>query len=98
MGDWRPSIALTHTYLGKATADLNNQFRIFGYQQLDLNFSLANTAFSWLPNLSIIASNILDERGIVSRSGTQPDAATGAYTDVTYTRPRAVTLRINGKF
>ena len=98
MGDWKPSIALTHTYLGKATTDLNNQFPIFGFQQLDLNISLANTAFAWLPNLSLIGTNLLDERGLMARAGTQPGAATGAYTDATYIRPRAVTLRINGRF
>lgn len=98
LGDWKPSIAITHTYLGKATTDLNKELPIFGYQQLDVNISLANTAFAWLPNLSLIGTNLLDERGVVSRDGTPPGNLTGEYTDVTYTRPRAITLRLNGRF
>jgi hypothetical protein len=98
IGEWKPSIAITHTYLGKATSDLSNQFRIFGFRQLDLNLSLGNPSLPWLPNFSIIGTNILDERGITYRGGSAAGSMTSTFSDVGYTRPRAVTLRISGKF
>ena len=98
IGDWKPSIAVTHTYLSRAISDLANQFPIFGYQQLDLNLSVVNPTLPWLPNLSIIGTNILDERGVTSRTGSAPGSATSNYIEATYNRPRAITVRISGKF
>ena len=98
IGDWKPSIAVTHTYLSKAINDLSTKFSIFGYQQLDLNLSLVNPTLPWLPNISLIGSNILDERGITYRNGSTPGSATANFVDAVYNRPRAVTVRISGKF
>lgn len=98
IGDWKPSIALTHTYLGKAINDLATKLPIFGYQQFDLNLSLINPTLPWLPNISVIGTNILDERGITYRNGSTPGSATANFVDAVYTRPRALTVRISGKF
>ncbi|PTU31853.1 TonB-dependent receptor [Stenotrophobium rhamnosiphilum] len=98
VGDWKPSIALTHTYLSKAINDLSTKLSIFGYQQFDLNLSLINPTLAWLPSISVIGTNILDERGITYRNGSAAGSATANFVDTVYTRPRAITVRISGKF
>ena len=95
-GDWTPSISVTHTYLGKAIGGLVDQSSVFGYQQWDLNLSVFSQSHPLIPTVSLIGTNLLDERGISYRTTTT--SSLGAYTDVNYIRPRAVTLRLSGKF
>lgn len=98
-GDWKPKASVSHTYLSMASSDLINHFPIFNYQQWDVNFAIANPSLPWLPDFSLIGTNILDKRGIVIRNGTvDGGTSTANYTDVSYIRPRAITLRLSGKF
>jgi outer membrane receptor protein involved in Fe transport len=92
--DWMLNASVTHSFLGKAWSALEDSQRrpIFDYQQVDLQFGVANPALRWLPEFAFIVNNLTDERGVAN----QFDG--GRYVDVTYIRPRAYTLRLSTHF
>ncbi|HSW14017.1 MAG TPA: TonB-dependent receptor [Solimonas sp.] len=92
--DWDLSASVTHSFLGKAWSSLEDSQKqeIFDFQQIDLQFGVANPALRWLPEVSFLVNNALDERGVANQF------RGGTYVDVTYLRPRAFTLRLSGNF
>jgi iron complex outermembrane receptor protein len=80
---------LSHTFLDGARASISSDRQIYDYQQYDATVTFSLPYYSWLPELSLIGSNLTDERGIGYE-----DANDG----VIYIRPRALTLRISGSF
>lgn len=106
MGNWLFNVGVTHTYISKAPVSLTpdaqdppgpghaQYFEVFGFQQWDLQLGVRNPAVAWMPEVSLIANNLTDERGITHywASGIVDTQ------DVTYIRPRALTLRISGRF
>ncbi|MFP5307035.1 MAG: TonB-dependent receptor, partial [Gammaproteobacteria bacterium] len=96
LGDWLFSIGATHTYLSEAPVSLapSQFFEVFGFEQWDLQLGAKNPAVAWMPELSVTLNNLTDERGITHywRSGTVDTV------DATYIRPRALTVRLSGRF
>ncbi len=88
---WFPKASVTHTYLGSAIAGLVGQALIYDYRRWDLNISVSNPVIAWLPDISLIGNNLLDERGISSGAG-------GTAPHYYYITPRALTVRLSGKF
>lgn len=92
LGSWTLSGSVAYTNLDEAIYGLAQPGRIFGYEQWDARISLSSATMKSFPRVTLEVTNVSDERGITnSFSGT-------TYTDVTYLRPRAVTLRLNGEF
>ncbi|AXQ28578.1 hypothetical protein D0B54_07725 [Solimonas sp. K1W22B-7] len=94
VGGWDLNASVTHSFLGKAYSSLEDDQKqaIFDFQQLDLQFGVANPSLRWLPEVSFLVNNALDERGVANQF------QGGGYVDVTYIRPRAYTLRLSGNF
>jgi outer membrane receptor protein involved in Fe transport len=90
-GAWQLHGDLTHTSISEAYTTLANNITVFDYQQFDALVRLADTAAKW-PQLSVGATNLLDERGITQNT------MTGPANDVSYVRPRAVMVRLDGRF
>jgi outer membrane receptor protein involved in Fe transport len=90
-GAWQLHGALTHTLMSKAYTTLANTTTVFDYDQLDALLRLGEASGRW-PDLSIGASNLLDERGI------NQHVLTGEADDIIYIRPRTLFLRIDGRF
>lgn len=95
IGNWIGSLGVSHLYLSRARNNLSNSqnFYVFGFQQWDAQIGLSNPAIRWLPELSLVGNNLTDVRGI-----TNYWTNNSYVTDVTYIRPRAVTLRLSGHF
>lgn len=93
LGNWQVMPSIMHTYISSATAYLL-QGEVFGYQQWDAQVGLLNPGSSWQPELSLVLNNVMDVRGVTSD---QPVPQFG-FNDVTYVTPRALTLRIGGRF
>ncbi|MES2488260.1 MAG: TonB-dependent receptor [Pseudomonadota bacterium] len=97
LSDWRVGASATHTYLGKAVTNLPQHIPIFGYRQWDAQVSLANPNIPWLPEVSLNLNNITNERGTTNQFTSAVTPLTTAV-ETYYIQPRAVTLRIMGKF
>ncbi|NGY03309.1 TonB-dependent receptor [Solimonas terrae] len=95
LSPWNLNGAVTHTYMGKATNNLAQEAPVFDYQQWDVQLSIDNERLLWLPEITLSANNLLDERGVVNHvyaGGATP------YSDYTYIQPRAITVRLSGHF
>lgn len=97
ISDWQVGASATHTYLGRAVSNLPQHIPIFGYRQWDAQLSLANASVSWLPEISLNVNNITNERGTTNQFSSATTPATAAV-EVYYIQPRAVTLRLMGRF
>jgi len=98
IANWVLGGQLTHTYLGRAVADIVDRRRVFGYQQWDAQISVANPSIGWLPEFAVTVNNLIDERGIVNQfSEDLTNTNTGAR-EVYYLQPRTLILRLTGRF
>lgn len=97
LSDWQVGASATHTYLGRAIANLQQNVSIFGYSQWDAQIGLSNPAVQWLPELSVNFNNITNKRGITNEFLSSTTPATAAV-ETYYIQPRSVTLRLMGKF
>jgi iron complex outermembrane receptor protein len=89
---WTLGGSITHSYMGKAVYGLSQPTMIFGYSQWDVQINASCRSLAWLPEWALIVNNLGDERGV-------SNSFSGAtYEDVTYIQPRAVTLRLSGRF
>jgi iron complex outermembrane receptor protein len=93
--DWKAGTSVTHSYLSGGHADLEQTLPLFGYQQWDLQFNLANPSIVWLPEASVTLSNLTDERGIANAS---EGGLLVRVQKSTYIQPRALLLRLSGSF
>jgi outer membrane receptor protein involved in Fe transport len=92
LNDWTITTSLTHTYMGTATNDLNDQKPIFNYRLLDAQIGLASPTYPWIPELNITVNNLLDKRGVTTR------IPQGQSVDGGYTQPRTFIIRLSGSF
>jgi len=92
VGEWNLGASVTHSFIGKAIYGLSQPDRVFGYQQWDVQVSVASIEARWLPELTFTVNNLGDVRGI---SNAFHDVT---YNDVTYIQPRSYSLRLSGKF
>ncbi|PTU31840.1 TonB-dependent receptor [Stenotrophobium rhamnosiphilum] len=97
LSDWRVGASATHTYLGRAVTNLPQHIPIFGYRQWDAQLSLANPNVPWLPEVSLNVNNITNERGTTNQFTSAVTPITTAV-ETYYIQPRAVTLRLMGRF
>ncbi len=82
---------LSHNAIGRAYTTLVGDVAVFDYGLSDLRLGLNDQRERW-PSLSLLVSNLADERGI------NQDTVLGDAHDVMYTRPRAVSLILSGTF
>ncbi|HVT36533.1 MAG TPA: TonB-dependent receptor, partial [Nevskiaceae bacterium] len=99
LGNWTLAPSVNYSTLSHAPTTLDPsavQF-VFGYSQLDLQLSVNNASLPWMPEFALTLNNVRDKRGLVNRfdGGLVPGSG---YTDVTYMRPRALTLHLAGHF
>jgi outer membrane receptor protein involved in Fe transport len=93
---WGASAYVRHNYIGPACNAINCTGTVFDYNSYDLNFSVFSLSQAWLPELSLSVENLTDERAINASSQTE---IAGSVVDiVNYVPPRAVVLRLSGKF
>ena len=92
LDEWTITTSLTHTYLGKAVNNLNDQKPIFNYQLLDAQIGVLTTAHPWIPEVNLTVNNFLDKRGVTTR------IPQGSSTDGGYTQPRTFIVRLSGTF
>ncbi|MES2488360.1 MAG: TonB-dependent receptor [Pseudomonadota bacterium] len=92
LNDWTITTSFTHTYMGTATNDLNDQKPIFNYRLLDAQIGVLSTAYPWIPELNLTVNNLLDKRGVTTR------IPQGNSVDGGYTQPRTIILRLSGSF
>jgi iron complex outermembrane recepter protein len=92
VGQWNLGASVTHSFISKAIYGLSQPDQVFGYRQWDVQLSLASLSAHWLPELTLIINNASNVRGI---SNAFHDVT---YEDVTYIQPRAISLRLSGKF
>ncbi|HUR42174.1 MAG TPA: TonB-dependent receptor [Verrucomicrobiae bacterium] len=88
---WQLEASITHTLVSEAWTTLANNVSVYDYQQLDALVGVAALAGPW-PAVSFGVTNLLDERAIVQNTFTGPAS------DVTYTRPRTMIVRLAGQF
>lgn len=98
LGPWRISSLITHTFLDDAISDLVGKRPVFGYQQVDLQLGLANNDIQWLPDISFIVNNALDERGITNEFSSGVPSPEEAAVETYYIAPRSINIRLSGSF
>ena len=96
-GDWTVGGFATYSTLGAATPVFGGH-RIFGYQQLDLQMSISNDQYKWLPQIALIANNVMDERGLTNGFTSGIPSKDLAAQEYYYITPRSLTLRFMGRF
>jgi iron complex outermembrane receptor protein len=89
--NWQLNAAVDHAFVSKAWTTLANNVSVFDYQQFDARVGVGPLSGPW-PQVSVGATNLLDERGIAQNTFTGPAG------DVTYVRPRTLLLRLDGRF
>jgi outer membrane receptor protein involved in Fe transport len=97
IGNWVLGGFATYSTIG-GTVPFFGGMKIFDYQQLDLQLSLSNESFKWLPQVALILNNATNERGITNAftSGI-PSDDTAAREFYTIT-PRSISVRLSGRF
>nr|WP_241695939.1 TonB-dependent receptor [Solimonas terrae] len=96
-GDWLLGGYATYTTIGK-TVPTFGAHKIFGYHQLDLQFSVANARIEWLPEIALIVNNLTDERGITNAFTSGVPSPALAAEEYYYITPRAIGIRLMGRF
>lgn len=99
VASWNLTTSANYSTISGAPSTLNPAaaLTVFDYDQLDLLIAAANPSIPWMPEFGVTLNNVLDERGISNHFEGGLVPGTG-YADVTYIRPRALTLRISGRF
>ena len=97
LGDWVLGGFATYSTIGATTATFGSH-EIFGYQQVDLQFSASNERIKWLPQMALILNNLTDERGLTNAFTSGIPTPQLAAEEYYYITPRSVTLRFMGRF
>src|SRR3546814_18841462 len=87
----------TYTYIGKPVPTFGAH-EVFDYHQTDLQLSVANPGISWLPEVALIVNNLTDERGITNAFTSGVPTPALAAEEYYYITPRAISLRLMGRF
>lgn len=96
-GDWILGGLATYSTIGSATPIFGGH-KIFGYQQLDLQVSASSDKYKWLPQIALIVNNVMDERGLTNAFTSGIPTPELAAQEYYYITPRAITLRLMGRF
>ena len=95
LGSWATSVSLNHVYWGPAYNNIDHEARIYDFQTYNLFLSLGRPDWSGKPSITVGATNLSDERAIMSFSDT--GAASGGPSWM-YNRPRAISIRLSAEF
>lgn len=96
-GTWLAGAAIVHTYTGKAYSNFEHAHEIYGYQGLDLHLNTGRPDIRYAPTLILGVTNLLDQRGLLSRTSSDSVGGQGAVSSY-YNRPRTFSLRLTAKF
>ncbi|PTU30904.1 hypothetical protein CJD38_11370 [Stenotrophobium rhamnosiphilum] len=97
IGDWTVGGFATYTTLGSAVPVFGGH-KVFGYKQVDLQLSVSNEQYKWLPQIALIVNNLTDERGLTNAFTSGIPTPELAAEEYYYITPRALTLRLSGRF
>jgi iron complex outermembrane receptor protein len=93
LGSWQGTFGVRHGYTSAAWNVVERTARVFDYQTWDAQLSVGSLARRWLPEISLIGSNLADERsfsGVTFFPNADPS--------VTYVAPRALVARLAAVF
>lgn len=93
LGSWLGTVSLRHGWTSPAWNVVERTARVFGYETVDAQLGVSSLLLRGLPEVSLIASNLTDERG---RTGVV--LLPNADPSVTYLQPRSIMLRLAGTF
>lgn len=93
IGRWLANAQLVRAYAGPAYNDLLGHARIYGYRTWDARIGVSREVAGLPAALSLIGSNLTDERGIANNVWTSDSVQ-----DVFYIRPRTVELRLSVEY
>jgi iron complex outermembrane recepter protein len=96
-GAWDFGVSLVHAYLGQAFAELNHEEEVFDYHSFDLNIQLGRLDRSYWPRVDLIVGNVADERGVTALQIIEDREGNDVFYP-NFIRPRAITLKLTGKF
>lgn len=95
LGNWNIAPGIRHTYSSKAWNELERTREVFGYKTYDAQLSISSNSSPRIPEFNLSVNNLFDKRGLSNASvASNPLASTTA----NYIPPRAVILRISGRF
>ncbi|WP_269620644.1 TonB-dependent receptor [Zhongshania sp. BJYM1] len=90
---WLGKASVTYVTISKAPNTLAYLDEVFGYETIDGQIAFSNENIVGRPEISIVVSNLTDERGIISGINNPQFAS-----DHVYIRPRTVTARLSLSF
>lgn len=91
-GDWNFSTTGGCAMTGKGVGNIENTIPVFDYETLDVHFILGAPGLALAPRVTLSGTNLLDERGLASRSDS------GEIRTIYYTRPRTLSLQLGVAF
>lgn len=96
LSHWGVNAFVRHTYLGPACNAINCTDKVFDYNTYDVNVSAFSLDHPLWPELSLSVENLTDERAINASSTTS--VAGSDVNVINYIAPRAVIVRLSGRF
>jgi len=96
-GNWTVGGFASYTAIG-STQPFFNGMEIYDYHQVDLQLSLSNESYKWLPKISLIANNVTDERGITNAFTSGLPVPEAAANEFYYITPMSLSVRLSGSF
>lgn len=96
-GSWIVGGFATYTSIGSTVPFFNGK-KIYDYHQTDLQLNVANDSYAWLPNISVIANNVTNERGLTNAFTSGLPTPESAANEYYYITPRSLTVRLSGRF
>lgn len=96
IGAWVTGASISHSYWSSAYSDLQHTYGLYDFATLGLSAHVSRPDVPMRPSLTLGFSNLTDKRGIVGRNAAESVTLTGE--TWTYTRPRAISLRVTAEF
>ena len=96
IGSWDAGASISHSYWSDAYSDLQHTYDIYDFATWGLSAHVSLPDVPMRPTLTLGIANLTDERGVVGRNATETATLTGE--TWTYTRPRAISLRLTAEF
>ncbi|HEY0914207.1 MAG TPA: TonB-dependent receptor, partial [Solimonas sp.] len=95
LGPWATSVSLNHVYWGTAFNNIKHEAPIYDFHTWNLYLSLARPDWAGKPSITLGATNLTDERAVMSFSDV---GQLGGGAGWVYNRPRAFSLRLAVEF
>lgn len=98
LGPYMTRTSLVHSYQGEAWNNIQQDYEVYGFDTYNLNFSISRMDLRLRPALTITATNLTDERGIIGISGGDDADPLMGGLPTTYNRPRTISARLSLDF